>query len=67
LNSNSKATIQKIDLNSFKEMVPCLPLNFSILPDELPTSMVYMAIEDTPCNEIYGDDVKVCAATNVPH
>jgi hypothetical protein len=54
-------------LNSFKEIVPGLPLNFSILPKELLTSMVYMGVEVTTCNGIYSDGVKVDAATSVPH
>ncbi len=54
-------------MNSFKEIVPGLPLNFSILPEELLTSMVYMGVEVTACNGIYGDGVKVGAATGVPH
>jgi len=29
--------------------------------------MVYMGVEVTICNEIYGDGVKVGAATGVPH
>jgi hypothetical protein len=54
-------------LNSFKEMVPGLPLNFSILPKELITSMVYMDVEVTTCNGIYDDGVKVGTTTSVPH
>jgi hypothetical protein len=48
-------------------MVPDLPLNFSILLKELLTSMVYMGVEATVCNEIYNDGVKTGAATGVPH
>jgi hypothetical protein len=48
-------------------MVPSLPLNFSILPEELLTSMVYMGVKVTACNRIYGDGVKTSAATNIPH
>jgi hypothetical protein len=48
-------------------MVPDLPLNFSILLEELLTSMVYMGIEVTTCNEIYYDGVKAGVATGVPH
>jgi hypothetical protein len=66
-NSNSQTTIEKATLNSFKEMVPSLPLNFSIFPEELLTSMVYMGVEVTACSEIYDDGVKVSAATGVPH
>jgi hypothetical protein len=54
-------------LNSLKEMVPGLPLNFSILPEELLTSMVYVGVEVTACNGIYDDGVKAGAATGVPH
>jgi hypothetical protein len=32
LSSNSQTTAEKVTLNSFKEMVPGLLLNFSILP-----------------------------------
>jgi len=67
LNSNSQATVEKVAFNSLKEIVPGLPLNFSILPEELLTSMVYMGVEVTTCNGIYGDDVKVGAAIGVPH
>ncbi len=48
-------------------MIHGLPLNFSILPKELLTSMVYMGVEVTTFNEIYGDGVKAGVATNVPH
>jgi hypothetical protein len=54
-------------LNSFKEIVPGLLLNFSILQEELLTSMVYMGVEVTTCNGIYGDGVKVGATIGVPH
>jgi hypothetical protein len=54
-------------LNSLKEIIPGLPLNFSILLEELLTSMVYMGVEVTACNGIYGDGVKVGVATGVPH
>jgi len=67
LGSNSQTTVEKVALNSFKEIVPGLPLNFSILPQELLTSMVYMGVEVTTYNRIYGDGVKVGAATGVPH
>jgi hypothetical protein len=53
-------------LNSLKEMVPSLSLNFSILPEELLTSMVYMGVEVMTCSGIYDDGVKVGAATCVP-
>jgi hypothetical protein len=39
-------------------MVFGLPLNFSILLEELLTSMVYMGVEVMACNRIYGDGVK---------
>jgi hypothetical protein len=54
-------------LNSFKEIVPGLLLNFSILPKELLTSIVYMSVEVMVCNIIYGAGVKACVATGVPH
>jgi hypothetical protein len=67
LSSSSQTTIEKIALNSFKEMVLGLPLNFSILPKELLTSMVYMGVEVTAYSGIYGDGVKAGAAAGVPH
>jgi len=67
LSSNSQTTVEKIILNSFKEMVPDFLLNFSILPKELLTSMVYMGVEVIACNEIYGDGVKAGATIGVPH
>jgi len=67
LSSNSQTTVEKVVLNSFKEIVPGLPLNFSILPEELLTSMVYMGVEVIACNGVYGDGVKVGAAIGVPH
>jgi hypothetical protein len=67
LSSNSQTTVEKVALNSFKEIVHGLPLNFSILPEELLTSMVYMGIEVIACNEVYGDGVNVGATTGVPH
>jgi len=54
-------------LNSFKEIVPSLPLNFSIHPKELLTSMMYMGVEVTTYNAIYDDRVKVGAAIGIPH
>jgi hypothetical protein len=59
--------VKKVALNSLKEMVPCLPLNFSILPEELLTSMVCMGLEVTACNGVYGDGVKAGAIIGVPH
>jgi len=54
-------------LNSLKEIVPGLPLNFSILPEELLTSIVYMGVEVTACNGVYGDGAKVGATIGVVH
>jgi hypothetical protein len=54
-------------MKSLKEMVPSLPLNFSILLEELLTSMVYMGVEVMTCNGIYDDGVKACLAIGVPH
>jgi hypothetical protein len=48
-------------------MVPGLPLNFSILPKELLTSMVYMGVELMACNKIYDDGVKAGAPIGIPH
>jgi hypothetical protein len=48
-------------------MVHGLPLDFSVLQEELLTSMVYMGIDVTACNGIYNDRVKVGAAIGVPH
>jgi len=67
LSSNSQTIVEKVALNSLKEIVLGLSLNFSILPKELLTSMVYMGVEVTACNGIYGDGVKVGVATGVPH
>jgi len=67
LSSNSQTTVEKVALNSLKEIVPGLPLNFSILLEELLTSMVYMGVEVTACNGVYGDGAKVGATIGVPH
>jgi hypothetical protein len=67
LSSNSQTIVEKVVLNSLKEMVLNLPLNFSILPEELLTSMVYMGVEVMACNGIYGDGVKSGAVASVPH
>ncbi len=67
LSSNSQTIIEKVALNSLKEMVPSLSLNFSILPEEVLTSMVYMGVKVITCNAIYDDGVKVGVATNIPH
>jgi len=67
LSSNSQTTVEKVALNSLKEIIPGLPLNFSIRLEELLTSMVYMGVEVTTYNGIYGDGVKVGAVTGIPH
>jgi len=67
LNSNSQTTVEKVALNSLKEIVLGFSLNFSILPKELLTSMLYMGVKVTACNGIYDDGVKVGAAIGVPH
>jgi hypothetical protein len=48
-------------------MVPGLPLNFSILPEELLISMVYVGVEVMACNGICDDGVKAGVVTGVPH
>jgi hypothetical protein len=67
LSSNSQTIVEKVALNSLKEIVPGLPLKFSILPKELLTSMVYMGVEVTACNRVYSDGVNVGTITGVPH
>jgi hypothetical protein len=67
LNSNSQTTVEKVALNSLKEIVLGFSLNFSILPKELLTSMLYMGVKVIACNGIYNDGVKVGAAIGVPH
>jgi hypothetical protein len=67
LSSNSQTTIEKVALNSLKKRVLGLLLNFSILPEELLTSMVYMGVKVMAYNGIYGDGVKAGAAIGVPH
>ncbi len=64
---NLQTIVEKIALNSFKKITPSFPLKFSILPEELLTSMVYMGVEVTTYNGIYGDGVKTSAATCLPH
>jgi hypothetical protein len=59
--------VEKIVLNSFKEMVPGLPLNFSILPEELLTSIVYIGVEVMTWSGIYDDGVKVGVVGGAPH
>jgi len=48
-------------------MVFGLPLNFSILLEELLTSMVYMGVKVMAWSRIYDDGVKACATAGVPH
>jgi len=48
-------------------MVLGLPLNFSMLLEELLTSMVYMGVEVTTWSKIYGDGVKAGVTAGVPH
>jgi len=67
LSSNSQTTVEKVALNSLKKIVPGLPLNFSILLEELLTSIVYMGAEVTTCNGVYSDGAKVGAAIGVVH
>jgi hypothetical protein len=67
LRSNSQTTLEKVTLNSFKEMVPGLLLNFLILLEELLTSMVYMGVEVTAYSGIYGDGVKAGLIAGIPH
>jgi hypothetical protein len=54
-------------MNSLKEMVPGLPLNFSIFLEELLTSMVYMDVEVMTYSKIYDGGVKASAIASVPH
>ncbi len=67
LSSNSQTTVEKVALNSLKEMVHGLLLNFSILPEELLTSMVYMGVEVMACSGIYDDGVKANVTAGIPH
>jgi len=67
LNSNSQTTVEKVVLNSLKEMALGLSLNFSILLEELLTSMVYLGVKVIAYSGIYGDGVKDGAAAGVPH
>jgi hypothetical protein len=59
--------VEKVAFNSLKEMVPRLPLNFSILLEELLTSMVYMGVKIMTYSRIYIDDVKVGGTAGIPH
>ncbi len=67
LNSNSQIIVEKVALNSLKEMVLNFSWNFSIILEELLTSMVYMGVKVMICNGIYNDGVKFGAAVGVPH
>jgi hypothetical protein len=67
LSSNSQTTVEKVALNSLKEILPGLLLNFSILLEKVLTSMVHMGVKVMACNGIYGDGVKAGAASSVPH
>jgi hypothetical protein len=67
LSSNSQTIVEKVAFNSLKEITPYLLLNFSILPEELLTSMVYMNVEVMACSRIYSDGVKASATTDIPH
>jgi len=67
LSSNSQTTAKEVALNSLKEMVPDLLLNFSILPEELLTSMVYMGVKVTTYSGIFSHGVKAGATTGVAH
>jgi predicted thioesterase len=67
LSSNSQTIVEKVVLNSLKEMVPGLPLNFSIFLEELLPSMVYMGVQVMVYSGIYSDGVKANAVVDVPH
>jgi hypothetical protein len=67
LNSNSQTTVEKVALNSLKEIVLGLSLNLSIIPEELLTFMVYMGVEVIAWSGIYGDGVRTGATVGVPH
>jgi hypothetical protein len=67
LSSNSQTTVKKVALNSFKEIIFGLSLNFSILPEDLLTFMVYIGVEVIIRSGIYGASVKAGATTSVPH
>jgi hypothetical protein len=67
LSSNSQTIVKKVALNSLKETVLGLSLNFSILPKELLISMVYMGVKVTIYSEIYDAGVKASLAIGVPH
>jgi hypothetical protein len=63
LSSNSQTIVEKVALNSLKEIVHGFSLNLSIILEELLTSMVYMGVEVTAWSGIYGDGVRA----GVPH
>jgi hypothetical protein len=66
LSSNSQTIVEKkVALNSLKEMIPCLPLNFSIHPKKLLTSMVYMGVKVTAWSGIYDVGVRASATVGV--
>jgi hypothetical protein len=65
LSSNSQTKVEKVALNSLKEIVSGFLLNFSILPKELLTSMVYMGVEIKACNGVYDDGANVGPAIGV--
>jgi hypothetical protein len=67
LSSNSQTIVEKVALNSLKEIIFGPSLNFSILLEELMTSMVYMGVDVMGWNEIYDDGVKANAAIGVTH
>jgi hypothetical protein len=67
LSSNSQTIVEKVALNSLKKMVFGFSLNYSILLEELLTSMVYVGVKVMACSGIYGDGVKASVATSVPH
>jgi len=67
LNSNTQTIVEKVAFNSLKEMVPSLPLNFSILLEEPLTSMVYMGVKVTACSGIYNVSAKASVTTGIPH
>ncbi len=67
MSSNSQTVVEKVALNSLKEMVLGLLLNFSILLEELLTSMVYMGVEVMAHSEIYGDGVKANVTIGLSH
>jgi hypothetical protein len=67
LNSNSQTIIDKVAFNTLKEMVHGLSLNFSIILEEMLTSVVYMGVKVLVCNGIYGDGVKLGVTAGVPH